>query len=72
MTLRPDAYYDLQSIIVDGLNRIAKENNIYKCCWNCLNLDIANDQCGKYKIKPPIKIITLGCESWEDKDKIPF
>lgn len=71
-TLRPDAYYDLQAIIADGLQRIAKENHVYKCCWNCVNVNKAQDKCGKYNVKPPIEVITFGCRDWEDQDQIPY
>jgi hypothetical protein len=70
--LRTDAYYDLQAIINDGLERIAEENHIYKCCFNCGNVDLQNNKCKKWNATPPIRVITFGCKDWEDKDGIPF
>lgn len=72
MKLRTDAYYDLQSIIAEGLERIAKENHIYKCCWNCLNVDKLNNKCRKWSVTPPMEVVTFGCKDWIDKEEIPY
>lgn len=64
-TLRPDAYYDLQSIIVDGLERIAKENNIYKSCINCQNFNMNTEICKLANQRPPARVIVMGCKEWD-------
>lgn len=39
-------------------------------CLNCLHCDRANDQCGKFKAKPPMNVVIGGCQDWECN--IPF
>ncbi len=70
--LRTDAYYDLQSIIADGLARIAAENHIYRSCINCFNFNEKNELCKLANQRPPAKVIVFGCRMWDDKDGIPF
>jgi len=38
----------------------------------CTHWDYGNDQCGKFKAKPPTDVIVYSCESYEDDDDIPF
>lgn len=39
-------------------------------CLNCHHCDQVNDQCGKYKMKPPMNVVIGGCAEWECD--IPF
>lgn len=46
------------------------EDKAYHNCVNCANFDLPNDICDKAGIRPPTKVIVVGCEKWEDI--IPF
>lgn len=70
--LRIDAYYDLQTIITESLNKLAEQNHIYRSCINCINFNQRQELCWLVKQKPPAKVIVFGCPKWEDKDQIPF
>ena len=70
--LRMDAYYDLQSIIADGLSRLAEQNHIYRSCINCFNFKETSEICILANQRPPARVIVFGCPKWEDKDIIPF
>lgn len=65
MKLRTDAYYDLQSIIAEGLERIAKENHIYTSCINCQNFNEKMEICKLANQRPPARIIVFGCSEWD-------
>lgn len=70
MKLRTDAYYDLQSIIAEGLERIAKENHIYQSCVNCQNFNEPAEICKLANQRPPARVIVFGCNMWDGG--IPF
>ncbi|QDP52310.1 MAG: hypothetical protein Unbinned4162contig1001_10 [Prokaryotic dsDNA virus sp.] len=40
-------------------------SGVIRTCENCAHCDKPNDQCGKFKAKPPIVVIAKGCEHWE-------
>jgi len=63
--LRPDAAYDIEN----ALKLI--NDPIYRCCFNCENVDLDNNKCKKWNATPPIKVVTFGCEAWIYND-IPF
>lgn len=71
--LRCDAYYDIQSALVEALERTNKQNGLLRSCLNC---DMFNEQLEKCAIAPtlkiPARVIAYGCPSWADKDEIPF
>lgn len=46
------------------------DNFLWQCCPNCFQWDDKAEQCGKWNMKPPAKVILLGCEDWEVD--IPF
>lgn len=70
--LRIDAHYDLASAITNAIETVAKQNHIYQSCLNCLNFQEQKELCSLYNQRPPAKVIAFGCESWDDKDEIPF
>lgn len=63
MKFTPDASND----IINALSVINEP--LQKCCWNCAYSDHEQGLCTKYKAIPPMKIITFGCNEW---DNIPF
>ncbi len=41
-----------------------------RSCLNCEHWGDDEDQCLKFKVKPPAKVIVFSCEAWDDR--IPF
>lgn len=70
--LRPDAYYDIQSALVEALEKTCKQNGLLRSCCNCLKFDSLLEICKLANQKPPARVIAYGCPKWEDKDEIPF
>lgn len=70
--LRIDAYYDIQSALVEALERTSSQNGLLKSCCNCLNFREHIELCGLYNQRPPARVIAYGCPKWEDKDEVPF
>jgi hypothetical protein len=46
-----------------------QQEGLYKSCLNCCDWQELNETCGKYKMRPPAKVIICGCEHHTD---IPF
>jgi len=46
------------------------DNFLWQCCLNCDQWEKDKELCQKWNMKPPAKIIILGCEDWEVS--IPF
>lgn len=65
----------MESSIKYAVEKIFKVNRVgflYRNCLNCIHWEEGNDQCGKFKLKPPAEIIVYSCEKYEDNDDIPF
>ena len=43
-----------------------------KSCINCASFDEPKALCIQYKMKPPPRVIALGCPAFMDHDEIPF
>lgn len=52
---------DMQTSHVEQLN--------WRCCANCENWSRDNDTCWKYKARPPVDVVAVGCIEWFN---IPF
>lgn len=70
--LRIDAYYDIQSALVEALTKTSMQNPIYQSCINCDNFNEPLELCKLANQRPPARVICFGCKSWSDKDMIPF
>lgn len=66
--IRAETYATLQT----AFSRILNAQYPFQNCLNCTHWDYGNDQCGKFKAKPPTDVIIYSCESYEDNDDIPF
>ena len=43
----------------------------FHSCINCVHWSLNNDNCDKYRMRPPAKVIVYSCgKDWEDE--IPF
>lgn len=70
--LRVDAYYDIQSHIVAGLERVATEYFIYRSCLTCEYFNEKAELCKLANQRPPARVIVFGCPKWVDVKEIPF
>lgn len=51
------------------LNTIGKRSDYFATCITCEHWD---GHCKLYNAMPPPEVIANGCESYEDKDYVPF
>lgn len=70
--IREGKEIEIRSALATLVHRFLKDTNAYKNCLNCVSWDYINDQCGKFKAKPPTDIIVNSCSFHEDNDDIPF
>lgn len=40
---------------------------LFTTCLNCANWNETKEECIKFKIKPPLKVIVVGCEEHSDQ-----
>ena len=66
--LRQEVWLNLQTDLVKTITR----SNIFQNCLNCMHWEFKNDQCGKYKVKPPTEILIYSCPDYKDDSEIPF
>ena len=70
--LRINSMHDLQSRLYNSVILEIEKECVYCSCINCINFKEQQELCGLVNQRPPAKVIALGCDSWEDKDEIPF
>lgn len=68
--LRNDAKASLTNIVTSAIER--EHNFLYQCCLNCENFNEKLELCLLANKRPPVRVLTFGCEKWLDKDEIPF
>jgi len=77
MTKKTDAELVLtDEVRQDGMNKLAlmfteflMEKGLFTTCLNCANWSNQLEKCNLYKVRPPAKVIVVGCETHTD---IPF
>ena len=70
-----DAIEDEYSLQLPHFQMLAAQLNgksMYRSCLNCLFFDETTEQCKKYKLRPPARVIWQGCEDHKDAFEIPF
>lgn len=70
--LRDGKEIQLRSDISSLVSRFLVGANPYKNCLNCNHWNYGEDQCGKFKAKPPTDVIVNSCSDYDDNDDIPF
>ena len=63
--LRQEGLIELYSAIVNGTFP-------FQSCINCKNFNEPDELCILYKMKPPVRVLVFGCDSYEDVGDIPF
>lgn len=64
--------HEAKSSIQLALENAFQNIYIYQCCLNCENFVEINETCILAKARPPVRILTYGCEKWTERDTIPF
>ena len=77
MTMKQDKPMTIGQMIrtmdpaVQALHSYALEVGLVRGCWNCDNMNRDTNVCQKYKVQPPVRVITFSCGAdWVDR--IPF
>lgn len=72
--LREGAALELRASIINGAKNMMEStvNHPYQTCLLCDHFQENTEQCKFYKSRPPARVIAFGCESFSDKDWIPF
>lgn len=68
--IRHEAKSIIQHLIASGIER--EHNYLYQCCLNCENFVEKTELCLLANKRPPVRILTFGCEHWTERDAIPF
>lgn len=71
---RKEAKLDLNGAIAGAIWSQLNRQDIYpfQSCLSCCNFREATEICKLANQRPPAKIIVFGCNSYCDKDEIPF
>lgn len=63
-----------QDVASKHIHMMSQENTVdtlrWTCCANCRKFDPAHDVCGRWKARPPAKVMAIGCLEWEPD--LPF
>lgn len=71
--LRIDAEFDLQQVISKPVVKALQEMDYpFQSCITCEHFDEKNENCKIVNQRPPARVIVFGCDSWYNKDEIPF
>lgn len=70
MTSPIQAYQQKIKLQQQWQQAMIKTAGVFVTCANCEAWDRDNDQCGQYKMRPPVDVIIIGCDQWEQE--IPF
>ena len=65
---------ELGQYLIPILQKTLKEalENATRCCINCVMFDEKEELCKEYKMKPPARVIAMGCPKFMDNEEIPF
>ncbi len=70
--MKPKIRHETKSSIHLALENAFQNIYIYQCCLNCENFVEKSELCLLAKARPPVRILTYGCEQWAERDQIPF
>lgn len=63
----PQNFYTFASQL---LNTLGKRSDYFCTCISCKHWQ--QERCSLYNLVPPAEVIANGCESYQDRDFIPF
>jgi len=56
---------------IQALHSYALEFGLVRSCWSCDNMNRDTNVCQKFKVQPPVRVITFSCgPDWEER--VPF
>jgi hypothetical protein len=67
---RDDRLYDFRDYMVDLLK--GYETELVKTCITCASFRESDEQCTKFKARPPARVIAYGCKDYFNEEEIPF
>lgn len=70
--MKPKIRHEAKSSIQLSLENAFQNIYIYQCCLNCENFVEKTELCLLVNKRPPVRILTYGCEAWIERDTIPF
>lgn len=72
-TLREVEKIDLYAYIHGIIRKIQDEKHYpYRNCLNCQHFVEVDENCKRWGMKPPARVICYGCSDHEDIETIPF
>jgi len=42
------------------------QEGVWSCCLNCSHWDLEADICLRFGSLPPVEVVLVGCEEWDD------
>jgi hypothetical protein len=61
----------MKGLILTILSSEGDRSYYFNTCLTCFHFAEDTEQCNKFKVRPPAKVIANGCPDYDDKD-IPF
>jgi hypothetical protein len=68
--IREDKVLDLRDWLIDAIR--AFEPELVRSCMTCASFRESDEQCVKFKARPPARVIAYGCKDYFNEAEIPF
>lgn len=47
-----------------ALQQMLLDSHVFRGCWNCDYMNRDTNVCQRFKLQPPVQVITFGCRDW--------
>lgn len=68
--LRPDFSYTWAMAMAKALEQAPGQ--VLRTCLTCCAFDEPQEQCRKYRARPPARVIAYGCKDYFSEEELPF
>lgn len=68
--IREDVLLDFREYLLDYMR--ACEGELVRSCLTCAVFQESSELCGKFKARPPARVIAYGCKDYFNEKEIPF
>ena len=71
---RAEADLDLRGAIQDAIWSQLQRQDIFpfQNCLSCTRFTEATEVCGLYNCRPPVRVLSYGCNKYIDEKEIPY
>lgn len=68
--IRSDKRHDLRDYFMQAIEAWTPE--LVTTCITCMHFNEPTETCGKFKMRPPARVIAYACKDYFAPDEIPF